>query len=220
MTRTRRARWGRWTTWTAVTAVVGTAALALAGCGIPTEATARGISANAVPFGLLSRVPPTTTPKVQTNTAPVEAYFTRTGRYVVPEPRGVTPHDQSSVTAVVAVMLRGPTPDEELSGISTALVGGNGDIKLLSSRTASGTLILNFNPTFAQLSGSQLVLGVAQVVFTVAGVRGPQVGVLFEIGGYPTDVPISNGSLVSVPVHVAQYATLVPPQSTTPSSTG
>ena len=195
-------------------AALGVAGALLAACGVPTETTARDIPAGQVPFHLLSPSSPAPAVACAKGCVPVSVYFVTTGRYVTPETRNVLL--PGSVTEAVDVLLNGPTTKELQSGIQTALGGG---IKLISSRKSGNVVTLDFNPSFVQLSGSQEVLGVAQVVFTVAARLSPEIGVLFEIGGYGTDVPTATGRLVSAPVHESQYASLLAPGATTPGTT-
>jgi spore germination protein GerM len=66
---------------------------------------------------------------------------------------------------------------------------------------------VNFNLAFGEIFGSNSELAVAQVVYTVAAQEGLGTGVLFEIDGAPTSVPVANGEQVSQPVTLSQFVT-------------
>jgi len=46
---------------------------------------------------------------------------------------------------------------------------------------------------------------VAQVVATIAAQTGPNTGVIFEIEGQHTSVPIASGASVTGPVYILQF---------------
>jgi len=72
---------------------------------------------------------------------------------------------------------------------------------------------VNFNDAFGQITGADAELAVYQVVATVVTAQDNKLdtGVLFEIDGIPTSVPVSSGAQVSRPVYLSQ----VIPSSTT-----
>lgn len=185
--------------------------LALSACGIPTEATAHAIAATAH----VNAAPVTTTSVAATRagTVRITVFFIAAHAYLVPEARYVKP--PASVTTAIDALLVGPTTHElDTTGITTAFPRGTG-IKLIHANRVGDVTTLDFNATFGSVSGSQEVLGVAQVVFTVAEDLQPTVGVIFEIDGSPIPVPVASGELVSSPVHQSNYATLVPPGTAT-----
>jgi Sporulation and spore germination len=192
---------------------VGVAFL-LAGCGIPTESAARSISESQVPYHLLSPTAPTVTTPTLNSYVTVNVYFTVTNKSVVKEPRFIPP--PASLTAVIDALLKGPKFSELQTGVQTSL---NNEVKLLSTHVAGGIAKVNFNPAFGDLSGFQQVLAVAQVVWTVATwpggtLHGTGIGVEFEIGGFQIQVPLSTGQLITGPVHLKQYASLLAPTPT------
>jgi hypothetical protein len=66
-------------------------------------------------------------------------------------------------------------------------------------------MTVDVNNAFAQITGTNTELAVAQVVATVASESGFGTGVIFEIDGQRVPVPIANGSLVSGPVYLIQF---------------
>ena len=64
---------------------------------------------------------------------------------------------------------------------------------------------VNFNEAFSQISGTSAELAVAQVVATVAAQNGQTTGVIFEIDGQRTSVPIASGASVPGPVYLLQF---------------
>ena len=66
----------------------------------------------------------------------------------------------------------------------------------------------------ARSSGAATELAVSQVVFTVAAQNGAGTGVIFEIGGERTSVPVSSGAEVLGPVYALQF--ISEPSTTAP----
>ena len=64
---------------------------------------------------------------------------------------------------------------------------------------------MNFNTAFGQITGTATEQAVAQVVSTVVNEVGLGTGVVFEIDGQRTSVPIANGSQVAGPVYLLQF---------------
>ena len=188
------------------------AGLALAACGIPTQPTASPISPNQLPAHL-PPARPTVTPCTKSGCISVDVYFVTPSAHLAPFAR-VVPRDAKLAT-VVRSLLAGPTAAEQADGITTAL---GSDIHLLSTDVTAGNKIatLDFSAGFGTLSGIREVLGVAQVVYTVTAIM-PGAGVIFEIAGAQTEVPLETGRLWTGAVHEVQYASLLTP--TTPATT-
>ena len=66
-------------------------------------------------------------------------------------------------------------------------------------------VVVNMNSAFGQITGTDLSLAVGQIVATVAAAKGTGTGVVFEIDGQRTAVPIANGTEVSGPVYLIQF---------------
>lgn len=206
----RRRRLRRLAAPAAVAAAVGGCGLALASCGIPVQSSAQPAGGQAVSRLLPPPTTTTTVPKTAAGTI-VSVYFLKSGR-LVRRTRGVPPHDKILPSALGS-LLSGPNTQEIATGIDSAL--GYGSIKLASPvERTKGTVVLDLSPTFGStLSGYTEVLGVAQLVYTVAADTDPGIGVEFQLGGVAIEVPTETGALTTGAVHASQYASLVTPSS-------
>ncbi len=186
--------------------------LALSACGIPTQRTASPISTRGTHISL-PHTQPTISPCTKSGCIPIDVYFVTAGGRLKPTGR-VVPRDATLAT-IIHSLLSGPTTAEQALGIRTTLGTG---IRLLSATvTAKKSATLDFNTHFFTLSGTQEVLGVAQVVYTVNSIM-PGAGVTFEIEGGPIEVPVESGALATtIAVHESQYASLL--TVTTPTTT-
>ena len=69
---------------------------------------------------------------------------------------------------------------------------------MLGVSTQPGNIVtVNLNSAFGEITGPNTELAVGQIVWTVANEVGLTTGVVFEIDGLRTSVPIANGSLVA-----------------------
>jgi spore germination protein GerM len=106
---------------------------------------------------------------------------------------------------VISSLVVGPTSSEAASGTTTAIPTS---VRVLSVTTTQGNVVtVNFNAAFAGITGAATELAVSQVVATVASQNGLGTGVIFEISGVRTSVPIANGAEVFGPVNILQFAT-------------
>ena len=166
-----------------------------AACGVPTGGGPQAIPQSQVPSGLLSPVVPTTTTPSTAAGAPVRVYFLDTAeRYLTPRPRNVGPN--ATLTTILDVLLQGPYADEEEAGVRTAIPSG---VQLLHTTVVGKLVTANFNEAFGLISGTQQVLAVAQVVYTVTAWANAAVPVQFEIEGSVVQVPNASGAEVSGP---------------------
>lgn len=198
-----------------VLVAVTAAAVLLAGCGIPTETTARSIPQGQVPPQVLSRQPPatttTTSPDYSTN---ITLYFTVTFfQYVAPV---TVQAKKPTLTTVLQVLLAGPSQVLTSKGYKTAFRTG---VKLIHAQESNGVATVDFNATFGQLSGTFQVLAVAQVVFTVTANLSNVKAVKFQIDSRTTPVPTPASGLTPTPVGPSDYASLLRPQTRTTTST-
>jgi len=195
--------------WLAALSVVAVAAVAT-GCGVPVGGGARVVPRNQVPFGLLSPHLPTTTPTSAPVGEPVKVYFLdTTEEFLTPRTRVVG--QKATLTSVLNALLRGPYANEiEESGTRTALTS---DVELLHSAVAGKTVTVDFNQAFGEISGTQEILAVAQVVYTVTAqfpTSSSPVQVQFELDGLPVQVPNQNGAEVPGTVTIADYQAFTP----------
>ena len=172
-------------------------ALVAAGCAIPTQSSPSTMPSSKVPFGLLDPHPPTTTttqPK-PSSYVPVKVFFLNPAEQLTPAVRYVAA--PAPLDAIIRAMLAGPFSSESLT---TAIPS---DVALLSAGPPqNGIVTVNMNTAFGTISGNDTELAVAQIVTTVVTATGVTTGVLFEIDGQRTSVPIANGSQVSAPVYL------------------
>ena len=193
-------------------ATAGVAALALAfvvtGCGIPTQSAPSALGRSKVPFNLLDPHPPTTTttqPK-PSSYVPVKVFYLSTNNQLAAVQRLVaTP---APLVSVLDAMLAGPTQVETSQGLTTAIPS---DVGVLSVSTPqSGIVVVDMNTAFGQITGTNSELAVAQIVATVATEAGLNTGVIFEIDGQRTSVPIANGQQVAGPVYLIEFLNTAP----------
>ncbi len=179
-------------------------AFVAAGCAIPTQSAPSTMAPSKVPFGLLNPHPPTTTTTTQpkpTSYVTVDVFYLNVSDQLTSAVRYVaTP---APLDAVIRAMLAGPSSAETAQGISTAIPS---DVALLSVLPPqNGIVTVNMNTAFGTITGNNTELAVAQIVATVVAQTGNNTGVLFEIDGERTLVPIANGSEVSAPVYLLDF---------------
>ncbi|HSZ36298.1 MAG TPA: GerMN domain-containing protein [Acidimicrobiales bacterium] len=178
-----------------------------AGCALPTQGSPSAIPASRVPFHLLDPHPPTTTTTQPKPTSYVSAkvYFLNTNAN-----NALTPTDRlvsapAQLPAIITALASGPSSGESASGLTTAIPS---DVTVLSAQETSPNVVtVNFNTAFGQIAGTATEQAVAQVVTTVVNEIGLGTGVVFEINGTHTSVPIANGSLVAGPVYLLDVTT-------------
>ena len=180
----------------AVFAVLG------AGCAIPTQSAPSTMSPSKVPFGLLDPHLPTTTttqPK-PTSLVPVKVFFLNGSNQLTAENRVVAA--PAPLGAVITSMLAGPTRSETSLGITTAIPS---NVAVISAVQVGDIVTVNLNSAFDAITGNSIELAVGQIVATVTTETGYQTGVVFEVEGQRTSVPIANGSQVNGPVYIIEF---------------
>jgi hypothetical protein len=180
---------------------------AITGCGVPDEPDPRPVTPPRGPFQAL--VSPT--PAV-TASGPVteRLCLVRDGALVT-----VTRHiaAQPTVQRLIADLLAGPTDDEQASGLSSALLGGDlvAGIQVRGSRA-----VVDLTAAIEGAARSDEVLAYAQLVCTLTG-RDDISDVVFTRAGNPIAVPTGDGSLSTGPLTLADYRGLVASRSPSPS---
>jgi spore germination protein GerM len=173
-----------------------------AGCALPTQGSPSAIPASHVPFNLLEPHLPTTT-TTQPNPSSyisVKVYFLNANANYALTATNRLVSAPAQLPAVITVLVAGPSSSESAGGLTTAIPP---DVAVLSAgETSSGVVTVNFNTAFAQITGTALQQAVAQVVTTVVNNTSIGTGVVFEINGTHTSVPIANGALVAGPVYL------------------
>jgi len=181
--------------------------LLAAGCAIPTQSAPSSIAPSKVPFDLLNPHLPTTTTTLPkpSSLVPVKVFFLNSTGQLQPEPRVVA--SPAPLDSIINAMLAGPTSAEASSGVFSAIPS---DVSLLGTSTQGDVVTVNMNSAFGQITGTSTELAVAQIVATVATENGLGTGVIFEIDGQRTSVPIANGSQVAGPVYVIEFLGVAP----------
>jgi spore germination protein GerM len=184
-------------------------AILAAGCAIPTQGNPSTMSASKVPFHLLDPHLPTTTTTVPkpTSYVPVKVFFVNSNQNnaLTPSPRVVAA--PAPLTAIITSMLSGPTQADTANGLVTAIPG---NVAVLSTTTQTNIVTVNMNAAFGAITGISIELAVGQIVATIASENGLNTGVLFEIDGQRTSVPIANGSQVTDPVYLIEFLNVAP----------
>ena len=183
-------------------------ALAATSCAVPTQGQPNTLAPSKVPFDLLNPHPPTTTttqPK-PSSYVPVKVYFLNTSNQLTAVQRYVPP--PAPLSAIVDSMLLGPSTADAAQGITTAIPSGVTAISV--SQPQDAVVTVNMNTAFGEITGTNAELAVAQLVATIAGEAGVETGVIFEIDGQRTSVPIANGSEVAGPVYLLDFLNAAP----------
>jgi spore germination protein GerM len=193
-----------------VAAIVALVALVAAGCAIPTQSGPSAIPPSRVPLHLLDPNPPTTTttqPKPASYVT-VKVFFLNANAndQLAPVVRYV--HAPAPLVSIISALVAGPSSGESAAGLTTAIPN---DVTVLSTApTAPNIVTVNFSNAFEQITGTATEQAVAQVVATVTTETGVGTGVVFQIEGHRTSVPVANGSLVSGPVYLLDFLNAAP----------
>jgi spore germination protein GerM len=191
------------------------AAVALGGCGLPSDAHPQAIKSDDVPFGLAdttttstttTTVPPaTTTTTVPTTTTtvpadPVTVWFilnTKLQPVIRQLPRPVD-------TSKVLDQLNSPKESEQPAGMRSAVPVGS----VTSVAVSGGVATVDLAPTFVlNTPNPDQVLAFGQMVLTLTS--RPGVGqVRFTTSGHPQQAILPDGSLSTDPLSADRYAAL------------
>ena len=106
--------------------------------------------------------------------------------------------------SILTALFAGPDQAEAQLGIGTAIPT---DVAVLSVTTQGSVVTVNLNEAFGEITGTNTELAVAQVVATVAAESGLTTGVIFQIEGEQTSVPVASGAQVPGPVYLSQFTT-------------
>ena len=178
-----------------------TVALACGGCGIPASGVPKPIAAASVPFNLLGTEqvgaqPPSLGPATL-------VYYVRKDRLAP-----VTRHISGSnvPAASVRMILTGPTSPEANDGLTSDVPART---RLVSLDVTGTVATVDLSKEFGTIGGSDQVLAVAQIVYTVTASRYIN-AVSFAINGRLVAVPDGSGSLSVSPRGRADYRALSP----------
>ena len=172
-------------------------ALALTGCGVPTDEEPRALDAAEAPFQVFS----STAPPVPSGDGRVALYFVRDDRVVL-QTRAV--ERSTDVDALIELLLEGPTPQQVEAGIRSALPTTFSVQDVEVGR--NGVAVVTLGGESTQISTSPL--GFAQVVATLTA-PGRARTVRFRLDGEDLPVPRGDTSLTEEPVGRSDYAELL-----------
>ena len=180
--------------------VVGAVASSLAGCGLPTSGKVERVSPADVPFGLLESAPPGE--GLQPTGPVVDVFFVRDD-YLAAVAGHVVP---GNVPAnAVRLLLKGPPPSEAARGFSSDIPTGT---RLVSLDLNGSVASVDLSAEFGSVGGSDQVLAVAQIVYTLTASRYID-AVVFAINGTRIEVPDGSGSLSATPMRRRDYPRLL-----------
>ena len=174
-----------------------------AGCGIPTQGQPSAISSTRVPLGLVSPTLPSTTTTQPRVAVTVTIYLLGPTGGLVPRSRVV--QVPAPLKSILTALFAGPDQTEAALFYGTAIPT---DVSVISVKMQGSVVTVNLNEAFGEITGTNTELAVAQVVATVTAQSGDSTtGVIFEIDGEQTSVPIASGAQVSGPVYLLQFLT-------------
>lgn len=174
----------------------------LAACGLPSTGQAKTIDPSGVPFGLLSPSPADlASPQAQGR--PTAVYFVRDDRLVTALRRV---DGENAPAEIVRMLLEGPTREESAANITSDIPEGT---RLVSLDVVGSMATVDLSNQFGTAGGSDQVLAVAQMVYTLT-TTGQIRTVQFAIDGKVIEVPDGSGSLASTPRSRADYAQVAP----------
>ncbi len=176
------------------------------GCAIPTQQSPSTIAPTKVPFHLLDpHVPTTTTTQPKPSSyVEVKVFLLNSSNQPTAVQRLVAA--PAPLDAIISAMLVGPSSADP-PGTTTAIPS---DVRVLSVTQQGSVVTVNMSSAFGQITGINSELSVAQIVATIANENGLGTGVIFEIDGQRTSVPIANGSLVTGPVYLIEFLSGAP----------
>jgi len=106
----------------------------------------------------------------------------------------------------VRLLLTGPEPAEAAHGLTTDIPSGT---RLISLDLTGPVAKVDLSAEFGTVGGSEQVLAVAQIVYTLTASRYID-AVSFAISGKPIEVPDGSGSLSRTPRNRQDYRNLAP----------
>jgi spore germination protein GerM len=183
-------------------ALLAVVALLAGACAIPTQGAPVSIAPSRIPFNLRNPNLPTTTTTQPKSFVAVKVFFVDENTGQLQPAQRFLASGSASLTDILGALMAGPSSSDVANGTSTAIPS---DVAVLST-TAAGTIVtVNMNSAFGEITGTDLELAVGQIVATVAAANGNGTGVLFQIDGQRTSVPVANGSEVDEPVYVIDF---------------
>lgn len=176
----------------------------LAGCGLPRTTSPQRVKPANIPYGLLNSAQPSPTSPIE---GPRTTVFLVDGDHLLPVARHVV---GSNIPAeALRVLLLGPTPAESAHGLTSDVPG---ETHLVSLDLSGSVANVDLNGSFGAAGGTQQVLAVAQIVYTLTASKYIN-GVVFSLSGHRIEVPNGTGSLSTAPRTRADYGRVAPRSS-------
>jgi len=179
-----------------VALVVGAVALCATACGVPTSSRPERIAPAVVPYGLLARshqLPATP------SAGPTTTVYLVDGERLVPARRRVTGLNVPAES--LRALLGGPNSQESLGGFVSDIPS---QTRLISLDLNGAIASVDLSDDFGGAGGSQQVLAVAQIVYTLTASKYID-AVAFSLAGKRIEVPDGSGSLSTSPRSRADY---------------
>lgn len=176
-------------------------AFAVAACAVGPEDQAEYLDLE-VDTGVLAG-PTSGTAESSPDSIALSVYLVRDNR-LVHVTRELASPSLSLVDAVITDAIAGPTPAEARSGIWSAIPPGT---SVLGSRVVNGVAEIDLTSDFAVIGGTDEILAVAQIVWSVTALSDVD-AVVFLLDGSPTGAPRADGVLVSGPLRGDDYREL------------
>lgn len=200
--------WRRRTT-SVVIVALGLTAMAVAGCGVPSDGTTRTIDPSSVPYGLLDRSPLAPSPSAPTGvpvTSPRVYFVNPEGQLVAEErPMEATGLDQLT-RSLLSALDDGPTEEQRAGGLSSGL-GPDAQLHLVA--VSNGTARIALTPSTRIEAADQLPLAMGQIVLTATSIEGVDRVQLVQ-NGQPLEAPLPGGEQTSRPLNPGDYTSLLP----------
>lgn len=181
--------------------LIAVTVLALAGCGLPSASAPERIGPARVPYGLLDARTTTASPSAA---GPATTVYLVDANHLVPAVRRVT--GLNVPAEALRALLRGPTASEGAAGIASDIPS---QTRLFSLDLNGSVAAVDLSTDFGAAGGSQQVLAVAQIVYTLTASKLID-AVTFSLGGKPIEVPDGSGSLSTSPRTRADYRAQAP----------
>ncbi len=157
-----------------------------------------------VPFGLLDPSDTNVVPSQSVTSNVVIYLVTSDPQHLVAVARDVGAADP--VAAAVAALAAGPTDREAAFGLQTALPAQH---LVRSVKVADGVAAVDLDTAFGDIGGSNQLLAIAQLVYTLTA-QSTVDRVTFSVEGGAVEIPRGDGSLTSGAVSRTDYQQLAP----------
>lgn len=174
----------------------------LSACGLPASSPPEHIDPGRLPAVLLQT--PGATQQLPVAGTAVTVYFVRGDRLAVTD-RQV--QGRNAAAGAIRALLNGPSPTESTAGVLTEVPAGT---RLLSLDLTGSVATVDLSAAFGTAGGSQQVLAVAQIVYTLTASHAID-AVSFALDGRPIEVPDGSGALSTAARTRDDYRAVAPP---------